>query len=121
MMAGRTLKRRELRKQSDEAERAETAETAPKAPARAKKEAKPKEAKPAKPKRAGKNKTPVRWCARWGVFDNGMKQVAIFNYNQRAEADQKVAELTAKKKAVHFLQIVKEPMPEPPPAELAPA
>jgi hypothetical protein len=42
-----------------------------------------------------------------------MKQVAIFDYNQRAAADQKVAELAAKKNGTFFLQLVKEPMPEP--------
>jgi hypothetical protein len=52
---------------------------------------------------------------RWGVFDGGMKQVAIFDYNRRADADAKLADLLAKKKGLHFLQIVKEPMPEPGP------
>jgi hypothetical protein len=55
--------------------------------------------------------------ARWGVFDGGMKQVAIFNYNQRAAADEKLANLQAKKRGLHFLQIVKDPMPEPVPVE----
>jgi hypothetical protein len=41
-----------------------------------------------------------------------MKQVAIFDYNQRAAADEKIADLIARKKGIHFLQIVKEPMPE---------
>jgi len=53
---------------------------------------------------------------RWGVFDGMMKQVAVFDYRDRAAADTKVAELVAKKGTVHFLQVVKEPMPEPPPA-----
>ncbi len=55
--------------------------------------------------------------ARWGVFDAGMKQVAIFDYSQRVAADEKLADLLAKKKGMHFLQIVKEPMPELAPAE----
>ena len=55
--------------------------------------------------------------ARWGVFDSGMKQVAIFDYNQRAAADQKVADLTAKKNGTFFLQVVKEAMPDAIPAE----
>ena len=59
-------------------------------------------------------------CARWGVFDSAMKQVAVFNYNQRGEADRKVADLKSKKNAVYFVQMVKEPMPEPEPVE-APA
>lgn len=72
--------------------------------------AEPKAKKPRKPK------VPLRLRARWGVFDGGMKQVAIFDYNQRAAADDKLADLLAKKKGIHFLQIVKEPMPEPAPA-----
>ena len=46
-----------------------------------------------------------------------MKHVAIFDHNQRASADDKLAELLAKKKGSHFLQIVKEQMAEPPPVE----
>ena len=71
----------------------------------------------AKVRKPRKPKTPPRVRARWGVFDMGMKQVAIFDYNQRAAADEKLAELLAKKKGIHFLQIVKEPMPEPEPAQ----
>ena len=51
--------------------------------------------------------------ARWGVFDGGMKQVAVFDYNQRGAADQKVADLNAQKKGGYFLQIVKDEMPAP--------
>ena len=58
-----------------------------------------------------------RWRARWGLFDAGMKQVAIFDYSQRAAADQKLADLLAKKTGMHFLQIVKDLMPEPALAE----
>src|SRR5207244_13052793 len=65
------------------------------------------------PKKPRKVKAPVRMRARWCLFDAGMKQVAIFDYNQRAAADEKLADLLAKKKGSHFLQIVKDPMPEP--------
>jgi hypothetical protein len=82
--------------------------------ARAKAPAAPRARKP----RA--KKAPPRMFARWGVFDLGMKQVAIFDYNQRAAADEKVADLNAKKKPGHFLQIVKQPMAEPEP-DAAPA
>jgi hypothetical protein len=109
-MARRTLNRRELRDQADQAERqAAAVETQGADGAAPKKKAKA----PAKPKKPRKKKEPPRLCARWGVFDSSMKQVAIFDYNQRAEADQKVADLAAKKNATFFLQIVKEPMPEP--------
>src|SRR5215467_9186818 len=119
-MAGRILSRRELRKQADQADQqpesaattaVEAAEAPPEKKARAKRPAAPKVKKP----RA--KKAPPRLRARWGVFDSGMKQVAIFDYNQRAAADEKLADLLARKKGIHFLQIVKELMPEPAPAE----
>jgi hypothetical protein len=123
-MAGRILNRRELRKQADQAEQspeaappvvAGVAEAPPKKEARAKAPAAPKAKKP-RPKKA-----PPRLRARWGVFDGGMKQVAIFDYNQRAAAEQKVADLHSRNKGIHFLQIVKDEMPEPEPAQVPPS
>jgi hypothetical protein len=111
-MARRTLNRRELREQAEQAERQATAAETPAADGAAPKK-KTKAAAP-KAKKPRKKKEPPRLCARWGVFDSSMKQVAIFDYNQRAEADRKVADLAAKKNATFFLQIVKEPMPEAP-------
>jgi len=121
-MAGRTLNRRELRRQSDQADLIDQeAKAEPKAKAKA--DPKAKAAAPAKPKRVRKKKAPARMCARWGVFDAAMKQVAVFDYNQRGAADLKLAEMRAKKNTEFFLQVVKEPMPEPeaPPEEPAPA
>jgi hypothetical protein len=80
-------------------------------PRPAKKPAKAK-APAAKARKPRKPKAAPRMRARWGVFDASMKQVAIFDYNQRAAADQKAAELAAKKNGTFFLQLVKEPMPE---------
>jgi hypothetical protein len=104
-MAGRIANRRELRKQVEQAEAA-----APAPPAGAK----------PKGKKTRSKKAPARLRVRWGVFDGGMKQVAIFDYNQRAAADQKVADLSAKKGGGFFLQVVKEPMPEPEPEDALP-
>jgi hypothetical protein len=109
-MASRILNRRELRRQAEQATALEAAASdttiigvaaekkAKKAPVKRKPRAK---------------KAPPRLRARWGIFDAGMKQLAIFDYNQRAAADEKLADLLAKKKSFHFLQMVKEPMPEP--------
>ncbi len=117
-MAGRILNRRMLREQADQAEELETAASdLAVAVTSATKGAKGKAAPVVKVKRPKKVKTPPRLRARWGVFDAGMKQVAIFDYNQRAAADEKLADLLAKKKGSHFLQIVKDPMPEPEAAE----
>jgi len=115
-MAGRVLNRRELRKQSDQAEQQSDAatpavvEVAAAPPRTNKARAKAPAAPRAKKPRA--KKAPPRMRARWGVFDGGMKQVAVFDYNQRAAAEAKVADLRSRNKGTHFLQIVKEEMPE---------
>jgi len=110
-VAGRILNRRELRKQADQAEQTDV--VAPDGEAEEKPSAKPKKAAKPKVKRAPRaKKAPPRMRARWGVFDSSMKQVAVFDYNQRAAADEKLAALLARAKGLHFLQIVKEPMPE---------
>jgi hypothetical protein len=124
-MAGRILNRRELREQADQAERQEAAGPEPAGGdgdgAPPKKAGKAKRPAAPKVRKVRAKKAPPRLCARWGVFDAAMKQVAVFNYNQRAAADEKLAQLLAKQKGTFFLQIVKEPMPEPAPAEVVDA
>jgi hypothetical protein len=117
-MASRILNRRELRKQADQADQAQPAvgETAPESTPAPKKR-KTKAATTPKVRTPRAKKAPIRLRARWGVFDATMKQVAIFDYNQRAQADEKLADLREKKKTLYFMQIVKEPMPEPVVAE----
>ena len=114
-MAVRILNRRELRKQSDHADqlKAVAVKTTPVVAASGKKSKVKKASATPKVRKARAKKAPPRMCARWGIFDGGMKQIAIFDYNQRAAADDKLADLLAKKKGTHFLQIVKEAMPEP--------
>jgi hypothetical protein len=113
-MAGRTLNRRVLREQADQAEQLATIEpgVAPVAIPRARK-TKAKTAAVPKVRKPRAKKAPPRMRARWGVFDGAMKQVAIFDYSERAAADEKLADLLIKKKGSHFLQIVKDAMPEP--------
>ena len=126
-MAGRILNRRELREQADQAEQAEQVQAAgvePGAgadgagtevlagvPAKKRKRVAKTPAAP-RAKRVRKVKTPPRMFARWGIFDASLKQVAIFDYNQRAAADERLAQLLLNKKGIHFLQMVKEAMPE---------
>jgi hypothetical protein len=120
-MAGRILNRRELRVQAEQGEQPEAVATEPAAAVvPAKKGARRKAAATPRAKKPRKVKVPPRMRARWGVFDGAMKQIAVFDYNQRAAADEKLADLLANKKGIFFLQIVKEPMPEPEPAD-APA
>jgi hypothetical protein len=73
-----------------------------------KKESKPKATKPRK---TAKSKAPVRMRVRWAVVNDSLKQVAIFDYPQRSEAEQKAAEMIEKGKGHHFVRGVKEPMP----------
>src|SRR5262245_52092164 len=109
-MANRTLNRRKFREQVETAAPAGPA-TAADVPDRKKARAKAPTAPRVRKTRA--KKAPPRMFARWGVFDLGMKPVAIFDYNQRAAADKKLADLNTRKKDGYFLQIVKGPMPEP--------
>ena len=114
-MVSRTLKRRELRQQAEQAQPPEAVASDTAAMGPPGKPAPAKAPGASKGSKARAKKVPPRLRARWGVFDVAMKQVAIFDYNQRAAADDKLAELLARKKGLHFLQIVKEPMPEPAP------
>ena len=111
-MAGRILGRRALREQSDQVEQIEAPvsdEALVAAPPKEQRKVKTPAAPKVRTPRA--KKTPPRMRARWGVFDGAMKRVAIFDYNQRASADDKLAELLAKKKGSHFLQIVRNQWP----------
>ena len=110
-MAGRVLNRRMLREQADQAER-EAAEQGVSVPVKAAKGGKANKPTAPRGRTTRAKKAPPRMCARWGVFDGGMKRVAVFDYNQRAAAEEKAAELAAKKNGTFFLQMVKEPMPE---------
>jgi len=109
-MASRILNRRELRDPTTTAESAGAATRSDRTPPKTRSR---KAATAPKVRKVRAKKAPRRMRALWGVFDGGMKQVAIFDYNQRAAAEEKLADLLTKKKGVHFLQIVKEPMPEP--------
>src|SRR4051794_10738644 len=105
-MAGRALNRRDLRRQAEAAEKIETSSAppgtapdgaAPKKRRKARAPGKPSARKPRAPKAA------PRMRARWCIYDGAMKPVALFPYNQRAEADAKLADLLGRAKGVHFL------------------
>lgn len=113
-MAARILNRRQLRKRAEVPLPGNGAAEA--APASSKKKPRIKAAAP-KVRKPRKPKTPPRMRARWGVFDGSMKQVAIFDYSDRAGADEKLAGLLERKKGSYFLQIVKEVIVEPQPVE----
>jgi hypothetical protein len=101
-----------LRKQADHAEQ-EAADQGVPAPDKAAKGGKAKKPTAPRGRTTRAKKAPPRMRVRWGVFDTGMKQVAVFDYRERAAAECKVADLLARGKGLYFLQIVKEPIPEP--------
>ncbi len=75
-------------------------------------DAKPAKKAPAKRKSRAKAAKDVRLKAFWGVFNQSMKRVALFDYSERKAADKKAAELTASGKTPHFVQTVKEAIAE---------
>jgi hypothetical protein len=102
-MAKKILNRKELRAQAEEAEALETGEKAEK-----------KGAKKAPAKRKSRAKTPkeVRLKAFWGVYNQSMKCITKFEYNEKKYADKKAAEMSASGKSPHFVQLLKEVIEE---------
>jgi hypothetical protein len=99
-MARKILNRKELRDENDAAERNAAS------PKAAVKKA------PAKRKSRAKVAKEVRLKAFWGVFNQSLRRISLFEYSQRAEADKKAAELTESQKSPHFVQLVKEVIEE---------
>jgi hypothetical protein len=96
------VRRKEKRAEVEAAER--KAKAAPKKAA-AKKE-------PAKRKSRAKSAKEVRLKAFWGVFNQSLKRVALYEYSEKKEADKRAKELTASGKSPHFVQPVKEAVQE---------
>jgi hypothetical protein len=101
-MARKLLNRKDLREETEAAEReSKTKKKVVKAEDDGKK-------KPVKRKSRAKTAKEVRLKAFWGVFNQSMKRVALFEYSQRKQADKKAAELCTSAKSPHFVQPVKE-------------
>ena len=104
-MARKVVSRKDLRAEAEAAEAIEKAEEAL-APKKKKKKAAKK--KTTRSKAAAE----VRLKAFWGVFNQSLKRVALYDYSQKKEAEKKAEELTAKGKSPHFVQPVKEVIKE---------
>jgi hypothetical protein len=118
-MAGKPKDRLELRRQYEAAEpldpmEDESDDLADESEDEDQPERKPKKKiKPAsKPKAVKAPKPAARMRVVWTVVNDAFKQVATFDYAQKEAAYTRAAELTAKGKGTHFVQRVKEPMPE---------
>ena len=105
-MARKLLNRKELREQGETAERMDTEEKAEK------KAAKKPVKKAVKRKSRKKVVKEVRLKAFWGVFSQSLRRVALFEYSQRSEADEKADKLSKSAKTPHFVQLVKEVIEE---------
>jgi len=99
-MARKILNRKELREENDEAERSGAT---PKAVVKK---------APAKRKSRAKVAKEVHLKAFWGVFNQSLRRISLFEYSQRAEANKKASELTESQKSPHFVQLVKEVIEE---------
>ena len=95
-MARKVVNRKQLREEAEAAEKAgEGTEAAPKK-------------KAAKRKSRAKEPVEIRRKLFWGVYNQSMKRVALFEFTQKKQAEKKAAELSASGKSPHFIQKVKE-------------
>ena len=101
-MARKVLDRKQLREEADAAKREGKGDK------KAEKGAVDAKKKPVKRKSRAKTAKEVRLKAFWGVFNQSMKRVALYEYSQRKQADKKAAELSSSARSPHFVQPVKE-------------
>ena len=102
-MARKIVNRKELRAEVEAAEAAEKAEGI-KSP---KKKTVKKKAAPRK-SRAKKAAVDVQMKAFWGVFNQSLKRIALYEYSQKKVAEQKAVDLSKDGKTPHFVMKVKE-------------
>ena len=112
-MARKTKSIREMRAE------VEAAEAQGKTAKKATKPKKEKVAKEPKPKKVAAKKTTRRKVAKesrmkayWGVFTQGWKRVAMFEYADKKSAEKKATDLVASSRAHNFVQLVKEAIDE---------
>ena len=95
-MARKVVNRKELREQAEAAEAAESA----------------KKKKKAKRKSRAKEPVEARRKLYWGVFNQSLKRVALYEFNQQKQAEKKAEALSASGKSPHFVRKVKEVIEE---------
>jgi hypothetical protein len=117
-MARKVVNRKELRAQNDAAEAREKTKKPTKEKATKEKTPKAKKEKvakdPTKAKKPSRKKTAkeARMKAYWGVYNQGMKRLAMFEYSDKKAAEKKAADLMASSRTNHFIQLVKEAITE---------
>ena len=98
-MARKVVNRKQLRVEAEAAEALEKADGAPKK-------------KKAPVKRKKKAAAEVRVKLFYGVFNQSLKRVALYEFTDKEEADKKAEELSKSGKTPHFVQKVKEAIEE---------
>lgn len=101
-MARKIVNRKALREANDAAEAQEKASG----------EKPVKKKAPTKRKSKVKDPESIRMRLFWGVFNQTMKRVALYDFNQKKQAEQKADELNAAGKQPHFVMKVKEEVVE---------
>jgi len=104
-MARKIVNRKALREEADAAEAAE------KAAGGTKKKAVKKKAAPRKARKK-KEAAEIRVKLFYGVFNQSLKRVALFEFNQKKQAEKKAVDLSKDGKTPHFVQKVKEAIEE---------
>jgi len=114
-MARKVVNRKELRAQNDAAEaREKTKKPSKEKTPKVKKEKAPKDPAKVAAKKPSRKKAAKesRMKAFWGVYNQGMKRLALFEYSDRKAAEKKAADLMASSRTSHFIQLVKEAITE---------
>jgi hypothetical protein len=98
-MARKVVNRKALREEAEAAEKAGLTK---------------KKAAPKKKATRRKKKEPseVRVKLFWGVFNQSLKRVALYEFNQKKQAEKKATDLSKDGKSPHFVQKVKEVIEE---------
>ncbi len=98
-MARKVVNRKELRAEAEAAEKVTKKKVA-------------KKKAPVKRKTRKKADAVVRMKLLWGVFNQSMKRVALYDFSQKKEADKRATDLSKSGKSPHFVQKVKEVIEE---------
>ncbi len=99
-MARKILNRKALREEADAAAKLGTDKTTEKPVKKA-------------VKRKRKEPVVVRMKLFWGVYNQALRRVALYEFNQKKQADKKAEDLSAGGKSPHFVARVKEAITEP--------
>ncbi len=106
-MGRKLLNRKELREENEAAERGESGQKPEQ-----KKTPRRSTTKAGTRKSRTKANKEVRLKAFWGVYNQSLNAIDLFEYSQRKEAEKRAQELSESRKSPHFVQLVKKVIEE---------